>query len=260
MVDPLVVLRARSVTGASGVAIPPRRLRARTGAPGVREFLEGGGDAARELRGALGSAGRSLEDVGALLDFGCGSGRVLRHMVALTAGAQGSGCDVDARAIDWASRAYPDLGWAVSSSDPPLPFSSDSFDLVYSISVLSHLDEPRQDRWLTELRRVLRPGGAALLTVHGAYAFEQFRTGRVRTGWCPPEAFARAPLGGGEFAFVPYLRSPWNEADLPGVGGPYGLAFHGAEYVREHWGRTLSVLGVEERAMTSWQDIVVCMK
>ncbi len=252
LTDPFAIRRA-----SPGAPVPPRRLRARTGAPGVTEFVEGGRQAARELQASL---DRPLSQFGSVLDLGCGSARVLPHVAALAPGARCAGCDVDANAIGWAARHHPELEWRVSRAEPPLPFEGRSFELVYSISVLSHLDEAAQDRWLEEVRRVLKPGGVALLSVHGPHAFEQFRTGRVRTAWCPPGAFARAPLGPGEFVFEPYRRSVWNETELPGVGEEYGLAFHGPEYVRGHWTRWLRVEQVVERALTGWQDLAVCVQ
>jgi SAM-dependent methyltransferase len=229
-------------------------LRARTGAPGIREFVVGGQAAARELEAALGEPFSAYRDI---LDFGCGSARVLPHVAAMSGGARCAGCDVDAEAIAWAQEHHADLVFAVSGDEPPLPFGAAGFDLVYSISVLSHLDELGQDRWLGELRRVLRPGGQALLSVHGRSAFEQFRRREVRTAWCPPEAFARGPLGEDELMFVPYRRDVWNRVDLPGVARSYGLTFHGEGYVRDHWGRWFEVEKIVPRALTGWQDAVV---
>jgi SAM-dependent methyltransferase len=258
LVDPLA---ARSLAAnVAPRAVPPRRLRARTGAPGVREFVDGGRQAASAVAGGLELTGRSIGELRAVLEFGCGSGRVLPHVAALAPEARCRGCDVDASAITWAARHRPELDWLLSAAHPPLPFPAQSFDLVYSISVFSHLDERLQDTWLSELRRVLAPGGAALLSVHGSHAFERFRSGQVRTSWCRDGAFAREPLGRGEFVFEPYLRSFWNRGELPGVGTEYGLAFHGAEYVRERWSSSqgFEVLGVREQALAGWQDLVVC--
>jgi SAM-dependent methyltransferase len=258
LADPVVVRLSHGQPAA--VALPPRRLRARTGAPGAREFIVGGRQTAACLASALGAAGRSISDVAAVLDFGCGSGRVLPHVAALAGGARCCGCDVDARAITWAARQLRELEWSLSDAVPPLPFTEEQFDLVYSISVLSHLGEGLQDRWLAELRRVLAPGGVALLSVHGRHAFEEFRLGRVRTRWCPNSAFARGPLGSDELVFEPYVRSLWNRGELPGVGASYGLAFHGGEYVRRRWPSWLEVLDVRERAVADWQDLVVCRR
>jgi SAM-dependent methyltransferase len=195
-----------------------------------------------------------------VLDFGSGSGRVLPWIAALAPDARCCGCDVDAAAITWAARHLRDREWLLTGGEPPLPFASERFDLVYSISVFSHLDEPLQDRWLAELRRVLVPGGAALLSVHGAHAFGEFRSGRVTTRWCPEAAFARGPLGPDELVFEPYRRSVWNRGELPGVADSYGLAFHGEGYVRRRWPEWLEVLDVRERAVAGWQDLVVARR
>jgi SAM-dependent methyltransferase len=246
LVDPLAVRSA---------AVPPRRLRARTGAPGAAEFLEGGVAAARELASA-----HSFADVSSVLDLGCGSARVLPHVAALAPGANCTGCDVDPAAITWAEAHHPELNWVHSGFEPPLPFDDATFELVYSISVFSHLDEALGHRWLEEVARVLAPGGTALLTVHGAHAFEQFRTGAVTTSWSPRQPFEREPLRRDEFVFVPYRRSIWNEGELPGIGDSYGLAFHGDEYVADCWSPTLGVVDVRPRGVTAWQDLVVCKK
>jgi SAM-dependent methyltransferase len=235
-------------------------LRARTGAPGVAEWVGGGSQAARELADALGAAGAplSIERARTVLDLGCGSGRVLPQISALAPAARCVGCDVDGAAIGWARSRFPALHWEHTGFDPPLPFKAATFQLVYSISVFSHLNERLSDSWAAEVSRVLAADGVALLSVHGAYAFEQFRTGAVSTAWCRRGAFDRERLGPSEFVFVPYRRSLWNEGELPGVGSDYGLAFHGADYVRERWALSLDAVAVLPRAITGWQDLVVC--
>lgn len=233
---------------------PPRRLRVRTGAVDLRSWESGGRAAAAELAVAL---DQPLSGFRSILDFGCGSGRVLPHVAACAPDAVCTGCDVDAEAIAWARAHHPGLRFAISGAEPPLPFPDHAFELVYSISVFSHLDSTLQDLWLAEIVRVLAPGGTALLTVHGPSAFEAFRTGAVRTSWCPPAAFARGPLAEGGFMFAPYRRSRWNRADLPGVGEGYGLAFHGPDFVRAFWGRWFEVERIVPRALTDWQDAVV---
>jgi SAM-dependent methyltransferase len=280
LADPLARAAHRAAERRAGrVAprtLPPRRLRARTGAPGIREFVEGGRRAADELDAALLTAGLpGLAAHRRVLDFGCGSARVLPHVCArlpeqparvpgppaLPGGeARCTGCDVDPAAIAWAAANHPGLSFAHTGDAPPLPFPDRSFDLVYSISVFSHLDRSTQDGWLAELRRVLAPGGVALLSVHGRHAYEQFRSGAVRTGWCDPDAFRRPALAPGELVFVPYTRTLWNEGELPGVGADYGLTFHGEDYLRRHWGETLQVIAIVPRALAGWQDAVVCRR
>jgi SAM-dependent methyltransferase len=237
--------------------LPPRRLRARAGAAGAAPYLDGGRRTAEELIAGLRRAERDPAQLAAILDFGCGAGRVLPYIARIAPQARSVGCDVDRAAIEWAGARRPGAEWVLSSFEPPLPFAGDTFDLVYSVSVFSHLGRGLQDRWLRELRRVLAPGGVALLSVHGPSAFEAFRSGRVRTSWCPPEVFARGPLRSRDCVFTPYTRSLWTAGELPGVGSQYGLAFHGADFIREVWGRELTVLDIRERALTDWQDLVI---
>jgi SAM-dependent methyltransferase len=216
--------------------------------------------AAEELVAALSAAGRSPEAARSVLDFGCGAGRVLPWVSALATPSDCTGCDVDRFAIRWAQDNRPGPRWTVSSFAPPLPFADDSFDLIYSISVFSHLGGSWQNPWLREIGRVLAPDGVALLSVHGPHAFDAFRSGRARTGWCSAEAFARGPLGEAEFVFAPYVRSVWNSGELPGIGPAYGLAFHGPGHVHRSWDGALEVVEILERGLTGWQDVVVCRK
>ena len=256
LADPWLRDRPRSAHR-TGAPLPPRRLRARAGAPGARAFVEGGRQTAAELAALVRAAGREPVDLRSVLDFGCGAARVLPHFAELAPEAACVGCDVDEAAIQWAARHRRRLGWSLTSFQPPLPYADGSFDLVYSVSVFSHLDRGVAVLWLDELRRVLAPDGLALLSVHGPHAFEQFRSSAVTTSWCPPALFRRGPLGAGDFVFAPYRRSFWTNGDLPGVGREYGLAFHGPEHARTMSGRALHVVEVRARALTDWQDIVV---
>jgi SAM-dependent methyltransferase len=239
--------------------LPPRRLRARAGAPGAHAFVQGGRQTAAELAALVRGAGRDPGQLRSVLDFGCGAGRVLPHFARLAPRADCAGCDVDEAAIQWAARHQRRLGWSLTSFHPPLPYPAATFDLVYSVSVFSHLDRGLTGLWLDELRRVLAPDGLALVSVHGPHALERFRTGAVTTSWCAPDAFRRGPLRADEFVFTPYRRSFWNDTDLPGVGREYGLAFHGPDHARAMWRRSLQVVEVRPLALTDWQDVVVAV-
>jgi SAM-dependent methyltransferase len=255
----LADLPRRSKLPRLGTALPPRRLRARAGDADRDAFADGGRQAADELARLVREAGRDPARLRSVLDFGCGSGRVLPHFAALAPQAACVGCDVDTAAIDWAARTHRALGWSLTSFHPPLPYEDGRFDLVYAISVFSHLNRGVAAMWLAELRRVLAPDGLALLSVHGPHTFEQFRTGELSSSWCAPTVFRRGPLGAGEFVFAPYRRSFWTDGDLPGVGLEYGLAFQGPEHTRASWGRTLQIVEVRARALTDGQDVAVCV-
>jgi SAM-dependent methyltransferase len=273
--DGAAALRAgRPGRGAGVGVVPPRRLRARAGAPGAAQYVEGGHRALAELEAAL--APRQLGDFGSVLDFGCGPGRVIAHLPSATrCGEPGTddpashptstrppvGVDVDAVAIAWARGHLNGARFEPSRAHPPLPFADASFELVYSISVFSHLDESSQDAWLAELARILAPAGTALLSTHGPSAFAAFRSGAVATAWCDSAVFGRhGPLKAGEMVAVPYRQNRWSRGDLPGVGAGYGLSFHDPGYIAERWGRFLQIEAVIPQAISGWQDLVVARK
>jgi len=109
----------------------------------------------------------SLADMEHVLDFGCGCGRTLRWLIERYPGTQFYGADVDREAIEWCARNLEKGIYVNSQPEPPLPFASRHFDVVYCFSVFTHLDERMQDMWLVEIQRILKPGGILILTVHG---------------------------------------------------------------------------------------------
>jgi SAM-dependent methyltransferase len=110
--------------------------------------------------------GLAIADSGALLDFGCGSGRVARQWTDLTATAI-HGCDYNTDAIAWCQAHLPFASWAANQLAPPLPYAAESFDLVYALSVFTHFADDLQKRWMAEMRRVLTPGGHLIFTTMG---------------------------------------------------------------------------------------------
>jgi ubiquinone/menaquinone biosynthesis C-methylase UbiE len=69
------------------------------------------------------------------------------------------GTDIDKEAIAWCRAHLPYVRVSVNGPDPPLPYPDRNFDLVFNHSGFTHIDERRQDLWLTELLRVTRTGG-----------------------------------------------------------------------------------------------------
>src|SRR2546430_3058492 len=102
---------------------------------------------------------RDYPDYTAILDWGCGCARVARFVSEFAPGKL-TGVDIDPDNIQWCKNNLPDAEFVRINLDPPTPFADESFDLVYGISVFSHLSQADQDRWLAELHRLTKPGGA----------------------------------------------------------------------------------------------------
>jgi SAM-dependent methyltransferase len=147
--------------------VPPALLRSLvSGTEDLDWFLRSGKLLAENLSDTLAGHGLSLGQFGRVLDFGCGCGRVLRHLKGLVAGEL-HGTDCNRAAVRWCRGHLPFVEAAANGLEPPLSYPDGTFDLVYSFSVFTHLPEPLQRPWMDELRRVLAPGGHLLVSVHG---------------------------------------------------------------------------------------------
>lgn len=149
-----------------GLPIPPLRLiRSSTGTSSIRWYLEGGALAAESIAGILERNGVRLGEMARILDFGCGCGRVVRRWATLPADVHGS--DYNRDAVRWCSRKLAFATFGVNALQPPLAYADGQFDLVYALSVFTHLPEPLLSGWREELRRVIRPGGWLIVSTHG---------------------------------------------------------------------------------------------
>lgn len=147
--------------------LPPTDLMVMVaGTPDVQWFLHFGQAAAQVILAWLADHGFAAEQTRAILEFGCGCGRVLRHLSHLR-GPEIHGTDYNPRMIEWCRRHLTFASFEVNHSAPPLPYPEAGFDLVYSISVFTHLSEPLQLAWINELARILRAGGFLIITTMG---------------------------------------------------------------------------------------------
>src|SRR6185369_17594698 len=86
------------------------------------------------------------------------------------------GTDVDTTAIEWCRSNFPFGEFHVNGGLPPTDLPASTFGLVFANSVFSHLAEKPHLEWLRELKRVSRPGGLLILTVHGRLALRRGAT------------------------------------------------------------------------------------
>lgn len=109
-----------------------------------------------------------------VLDLGCRDGALTR---AYAEGNDVVGVDADRDALAAASELGIETRWA--DLDEPLPFDEASFDVVVAGELLEHLRNPHA--LVTDVRRVLRPGGTFVASVPNAYRLKnrlRFLAGR----------------------------------------------------------------------------------
>jgi SAM-dependent methyltransferase len=153
--------------------IPPARLRVKVSwTADLAFFLDSGRGQADFIRGLAARQGDPVKEMGAILDFGCGCGRVARWWSDLD-GVELHGSDHDPELVDWCSRNLPFLRAGVNELSPPLPYEEGRFDLIYALSVFTHLSADLERRWLAELVRALKPGGLLFFTTMGTGYLDQ---------------------------------------------------------------------------------------
>lgn len=206
--------------------LPPHALALRAGVPDPADVMASYRAVGRDSRATI------LDLLGAewsfegrrVLDFGCGSGKVMRHFLAEAADCELWGCDIDERSIAWIDAALnPPLHAFRNGEAPPLDVPDAHFHLVWSVSVFTHLTD-HWAGWLAELHRVLAPGGLAIVSFLGGAMYEVW-TGEA---W-EPDRIGMTVLDHGQ---------DWER------GGP--TVFHSPWWLREHWGRAFEIVRMRE--------------
>lgn len=97
------------------------------------------------------------------LDIGCGIGNY--HGLLRESFGTLSGVDVSAECLKTARAANPEVAYKVYDGGR-LPYEDDSFDVAFSICVMHHVPVSNWPQFVAEMRRVLRPGGVAVIFEH----------------------------------------------------------------------------------------------
>jgi SAM-dependent methyltransferase len=237
--------------------LPPGELVGRvSGSAELNQFALSGRRTMQEWAEALQVTGKKFEDFPRIVDFGCGCGRVLRHLRPnLGRHQELLGVDVDAEAIAWVSQAYPGIKAEVLNLLPPSSIDSDSIDLIVNQSVFTHLPEDVQLAWLAELWRILRPGGIAVLSFHGRKVWREFCASLATN-----EREQEIPVLTSRFlrrGFFYVQGRSLQETALPEY---YGSAFHTIAYIEEEWLRYFKLRAWLPVASLGHQDILVLEK
>lgn len=233
------------------IPLPPPPLRVKVaGTDDADWFVRSGRMSLEDLTRGLASIGRSLADFNDVLDWGCGCGRILRHLPQPRAPNHIYGFDIDREALAWVDENLPWVETSRNDGLPPLPYADSSLDLIFNHSVMTHLDAFYQDAWLGELRRVLRPGGIATLTVHGRNAFH-YAMASV------PSYIRMARAAELRAKGLLFVDQGQLNGDFPAF---YQASFNEVSYVFDHWARFLDIRCYIPRGALDFQDLVVLQR
>lgn len=147
---------------------PPQARFLVSGTEDENVFLALGAKGFAALTDTLQRAGIAAAQAGRVLDFGCGVGRVLRHWAGCK-GAELYGTDYQDDAISWCRENLTFARVQTNTLAPVLDYPSGHFNVIYCLSVFTHLPADIQKSWFAELVRILAPGGVIYFTVHGTH-------------------------------------------------------------------------------------------
>jgi len=99
------------------------------------------------------------------LDFGCGIGNSLPHILRYFPSANIHGVDVSSASIELARENYPKINFDILEGNY-IPAKNDSFDVVMAACVYHHIPLNQRLNWTKEICRVLKPGGSLFIFEH----------------------------------------------------------------------------------------------
>lgn len=109
-----------------------------------------------------------------ILEWGCGPARVLQHICSPQGNCwELAGSDYNRETIAWCQCNLPEIQFLHNGLKPPIAAESGTFDVFYCISVFTHLSEESHHQWISEILRLLRPGGLFIGTFHGDFFRDQ---------------------------------------------------------------------------------------
>jgi SAM-dependent methyltransferase len=237
------------LTAGSRHALPqPQRRKRVTGTEDLLVFELGGYTLVRKIENLLSARlGTSLDSVGAVLDWGCGCGRLLRFLVDRVQPGKLFGADIDHDNVAWCRMNLPGVTAEHVPLLPPSTYVDEQFGLVIGNSVLTHLGETVHLAWLAELARITRPGGLVMVSVQTIAEL-------------PRESFHA--LAYQRLLERGFLSDKVDHA-LAGLiddSSYYRSAFHTHEYIERIWSHYFDVVCIVPQFSNNLQDWVVMRK
>lgn len=203
--------------------------------------------------------GEGLQDGERFFELGCASGRVLRHLYNNNPKLDIWGADISQRHIEWIRlHLAKSLRIFQSTTLPFLPIEDNSCTAACAFSVFTHIDE-FELAWIAELRRILRPGGIAYITIHSENTWKSMRPGwpiydnllalkNNISDYEISEEFLQSSLPNTKTVFR------WSTASTYNTN-----VFHSHEYIESAWGRILNIREIIEKGH-AYQDVVILQK
>ena len=186
---------------------------------------------------------------GRYFDFGGSTGRVFRHFAFQSDKWDVWSSDFKLDSVEWNQLYYPSsIKVFLNNNAPSLPLPDNYFDLVTAYSVFTHINES-ETTWLLELRRILKVGGIAYISIHDEATWANPKPNLWETvkEFRPDIAdFKEMPIG----KTVVTFRND----------DPYHCnVFHSREYIEKIWQRYFKICEIKS-SYHGTQAVVICRR
>lgn len=223
----------------------------------------------KRILGYADALGIKVEKKTRVLDLGCGWGRHMRFFWQLVDGENLYGADIDPKFIALCKELFPSGDFINNDREPPLPLESDSFDIVWSYSVFTHINQEYNLKWMKEIHRVLRKGGMFILTTQGrdfikfCYSFAGQST--FEHEWFKLLAQIFKSPQEVEAANKNFERGLFQYFRIGGGGGPRDDSFYGEAVVPrkffvDNWSEHFRIVDFYDPRKQNQQAVIVAQK
>ena len=100
-----------------------------------------------------------------ILDFGCGIGNSIPYFRKYLQSAKLYCADVSSRSMEIAINRHPGQEEYILINEA-IPLENNSIDVAFSACVFHHIPKAVHNKWMNEIRRVVRPGGLFIIYEH----------------------------------------------------------------------------------------------
>ncbi|MDP1820585.1 MAG: class I SAM-dependent methyltransferase [Acidimicrobiales bacterium] len=181
------------------------------------------------------------------LELGCGYGRLMRQLVQRVPSERVVGADIDAQGVRFCEAELGVTG--IVCDRPPDELELPTADVLFAVSVISHLDADLVDAVLRLVVRTVAPGGIAVLSTHGPSTLAHLE------GYGPSWPALHDELA------ADLACQGWAHRTYTGLGRAYGLTWHDPEFllarIRTLAGDALADVEVHRRGLEAHQDLYV---
>lgn len=205
------------------------------------------------IRTACQDSGRPLESMNAVLDFGCGWGRISRCFLRDIAEGKLYGCDIIPHMVKLCNDSIPCYHFTANQAFPPTTYADETFDLVFGFSVFSHLSETAHKKWLDEFYRILKPGGILVQTTRPREFIKVWPKISYVIGASDPDKLLR------EYDEGKFIH-------LPGGGGEilsenfYGETAIPEKYIQKEWANRFRIQKIVGPGTHIDQNVIIAQK